>query len=181
MDTTLLALAGAGFSRRNGGASAFGFMSCERAVGAAEGMNVVQERKRWLPDNNHPEGGSGMRVTHCRTLHSRYVLLCSILQHNPPPHLYFPHPTSHTPPFPRPTSHTGGRYVFEYGVTNVEYTEFEKLGLNDEAVSAGSKTSVFPANTNVLYVGLKGARSVVAEVRRRMGGGRGLGVGLKRG
>nr|AAY31019.1 low photochemical bleaching 1 protein [Chlamydomonas reinhardtii] len=108
MDTTLLALAGAGFSRRNGGASAFGFMSCERAVGAAEGMNVVQERKRW-----------------------------------------------------------GGRYVFEYGVTNVEYTEFEKLGLNDEAVSAGSKTSVFPANTNVLYVGLKGARSVVAEAVAR--------------
>ncbi|KAG2430555.1 hypothetical protein HXX76_010074 [Chlamydomonas incerta] len=116
MDTTLLALAGAGFSRRNGGASAFGFMSCERAVGAAEGMNVVQERKRWLPDAAHPEGG---------------------------------------------------RYVFEYGVTNVEYTEFEKLGLSDEAVSAGSKTSVFPANTNVLYVGLKGARAVVAEAVAR--------------
>jgi hypothetical protein len=37
-DTTLLALAGTGFSARR----AFGFMSCERVVGAAEGMNVLQ-------------------------------------------------------------------------------------------------------------------------------------------
>lgn len=57
-----------------------------------------------------------------------------------------------------------GRWVYEYGVTNVEYTEFEKLGLSDEAVSAGSKTSVFPANTNVLYVGMRAAQRVVAEV-----------------
>lgn len=40
MDTTLLALAGTGVSRQR----AFGFMSCERAVGAAEGMNVLQVR-----------------------------------------------------------------------------------------------------------------------------------------
>lgn len=38
VDTTLLALAGTGFSSRK----AFGFMSCERVVGAAEGMNVLQ-------------------------------------------------------------------------------------------------------------------------------------------
>lgn len=38
VDTTLLALAGTGFSGRR----AFGFMSCERVVGAAEGMNVLQ-------------------------------------------------------------------------------------------------------------------------------------------
>ncbi|KXZ49515.1 hypothetical protein GPECTOR_21g741 [Gonium pectorale] len=113
-DTTLLALAGAGFARRGGGGSAFGFMSCERAVGAAEGMNVLAERRRWVPD------GAG-----------------------------------------------GGRWSYEYGVTNVEYTEFEKLGLNDEAVAAGSKTSVFPANTNVLFVGLPGARRVVADAIAR--------------
>lgn len=38
VDTTLLALAGTGFSSRR----AFGFMSCERVVGAAEGMNVLR-------------------------------------------------------------------------------------------------------------------------------------------
>lgn len=40
-DTTMLALAGSGFEKRR----AFGFMSCERAVGAAEGMNVLQEQQ----------------------------------------------------------------------------------------------------------------------------------------
>jgi len=40
VDTTLLALAGTGFSSRR----AFGFMSCERVVGAAEGMNVLRVR-----------------------------------------------------------------------------------------------------------------------------------------
>ncbi len=44
-DNTLLALAGAGFPRRR----SFGFASCDRAVGAAEGMNVLaQVRLRWL-------------------------------------------------------------------------------------------------------------------------------------
>ncbi|GLI61415.1 hypothetical protein VaNZ11_003610 [Volvox africanus] len=121
MDTTLLALAGAGFARRSGGAAAFGFMSCERAVGAAEGMNVLQERRRWVPEDGSSASG-------------------------------------------------GGRWVYEYGVTNVEYTEFERLGLNDEAVSANSKTSVFPANTNVLYVGLYGAKKIVAEAVARADG-----------
>jgi UDP-N-acetylglucosamine pyrophosphorylase len=40
-DTTLLALAGVGASRQ----ASFGFMSCDRHVGAAEGVNVLQERK----------------------------------------------------------------------------------------------------------------------------------------
>lgn len=38
-DNTLLALAGAGFPQRR----SFGFASCERAVGAAEGMNVLAQ------------------------------------------------------------------------------------------------------------------------------------------
>lgn len=41
VDTTLLALAGCGQQR----AGAFGFMSCDRTIGAAEGCNVVQERR----------------------------------------------------------------------------------------------------------------------------------------
>lgn len=40
-DTTLLSLAGAGFS----GGRRFGFASCDRAIGASEGMNVLVERK----------------------------------------------------------------------------------------------------------------------------------------
>ena len=41
-----------------------------------------------------------------------------------------------------------------YNVTNVEYTEFEKLGISDECAQ-DSQYSRFPANTNVLYVGLQ--------------------------
>lgn len=124
-DTTLLALAGTGFSRGYGGSDAFGFMSCERAVGAAEGMNVLAERKKWVEEEQQLPAG---------------------------------------------TTAKKGRWVYEYGVTNVEYTEFEKLGLSDEAVSAGSKTSVFPANTNVLYVGMRAAQRVVAEAISRRDG-----------
>lgn len=40
-DSTLLALAGTGYSDMR----AFGFACCERAVGAAEGINVLMERK----------------------------------------------------------------------------------------------------------------------------------------
>ncbi len=60
-DTTLLALAGMGFGRRDGGAGGFGFMSCERAVGAAEGMNVLQERRRWVDDGSGPGEAWGCR------------------------------------------------------------------------------------------------------------------------
>ena len=51
-DTTLLALAGKGYS----GGQAFGFMSCERCVGASEGMNVLTEKPVWVEE----EGGSGV-------------------------------------------------------------------------------------------------------------------------
>jgi hypothetical protein len=49
----------------------------------------------------------------------------------------------------------GGSYRYEYGVTNIEYTEFKRLGILDEARSEGSHLSVFPANTNLLYVSLQ--------------------------
>jgi hypothetical protein len=45
--------------------------------------------------------------------------------------------------------------AFEYGITNIEYTEFQRLGICDEAQAGGSQLSKFPANTNVLYVGLQ--------------------------
>lgn len=87
-DSTLLALGGAGVA----GNKAFGFASCERVVGAAEGMNVVLR-----------ETDADGRTT-CR-------------------------------------------------ISNVEYTEFTKYGIEDKAVN-GSSYSLFPANTNVLYLGL---------------------------
>lgn len=107
-DTTLLALAGEGFRAGR----AFGFASCERVVGAAEGMNVLlRERRR--PGASSSEGEAA----------------------------------------PAPT----------YRVTNVEYTEFARLGIRDRAAADGSPRSLFPANTNVLYVGLPQVEAAVRE------------------
>lgn len=45
-------------------------------------------------------------------------------------------------------------YEYAYNVTNVEYTEFDRLGVPDECLD-GSQYSRYPANTNVLYIGLQ--------------------------
>lgn len=90
-DSTLLALSGEGLSENR----AFGFASCERVVGAAEGMNVL------LKETVRERGET---KTSCR-------------------------------------------------ITNVEYTEFKRHGIEDKGVN-GSHYSLFPANTNVLYLGL---------------------------
>eukprot|EP00967_Tisochrysis_lutea_P050149 scaffold61594_cov22-Tisochrysis_lutea.AAC.3 len=57
-DTTLLALAGRGQQQR----SSFGFMSCDRAVGASEGCNALQERKRWEGGLTLLREGEGFNV-----------------------------------------------------------------------------------------------------------------------
>ena len=90
----MLALTGAGYADGR----TFGFASCERAVGATEGMNVLMEQRLPRPD------GSG--------------------------------------------------FEYAYNVANVEYTEFERLGITDEAAVGGAHSSL-PANTNILYVSLK--------------------------
>lgn len=101
-DNTLLALAGTGFPARR----SFGFASCERAVGAAEGMNVLAQEL--------------------------------------------------VGPAPGPSSvGSDASPRWRYRVTNVEYTKFERLGVADASVDEASNHSVFPANTNVLYVGLQ--------------------------
>ena len=41
-----------------------------------------------------------------------------------------------------------------FNMTNVEYTEFDRLGIQDEGESE-TGISLFPANTNVLYIGLQ--------------------------
>ena len=103
-DTSLLALAGIGASVSR----AFGFMSCERAVGAAEGMNVLVERRI---------AGATPR---------------------------------------------GTTEAWEYNVSNLEYTEFGRLGVED-VPREGSCASAFPANTNVLYVALSAIRAALGR------------------
>jgi len=44
---------------------------------------------------------------------------------------------------------------YEYGITNIEYTQFEQHGLHDVAQEPGSPYSAFPANTNILFVDIQ--------------------------
>ena len=102
-DTTLLALSGLGRQDNK----ALGFVSCERAVGASEGINVLVEKTNQV---------------------------------------------------------TKERW---YGISNVEYTELDKLGISDEpAENSGAEESAYPANTNVLYVGLKHIRDTLTSSPR---------------
>ena len=59
---------------------------------------------------------------------------------------------------------------FSYSISNVEYTEFERLGIQDQAsASEGSEgdeeagSSAFPANTNILFLGLGHIERLVRE------------------
>lgn len=101
-DTTLLSLSGVGSK----GDKALGFASCERHVGAAEGVNVLVEQK----DN------------------------------------------------------TTGKY--SYGVSNIEYTDLTRLGVQDFSSDKGSSESAYPANTNVLFVGLNHIRQALKSSSR---------------
>ncbi|KAK9283782.1 hypothetical protein L1049_012034 [Liquidambar formosana] len=47
-----------------------------------------------------------------------------------------------------------------YGLSCIEYTEFEKFGITDGPVSPNSLQADFPANTNILYVDLPSAELV---------------------
>ncbi len=48
-----------------------------------------------------------------------------------------------------------------YGISNVEYTDFAKKGIEDSPEEEGSVYSQFPANTNLLFVDLEAVRSHV--------------------
>ncbi|KAL4457941.1 hypothetical protein ABPG75_012806 [Micractinium tetrahymenae] len=142
-DNTLLALAGAGFPGRR----SFGFASCERVVGAAEGMNVLAQERRPAgedgassplgPGNSSSGGGGGGGGSGGTAA-------------------------------PADNDQQHQRYRYWYRVTNMEYTEFERLGIVDSSVDDASNHSVFPANTNVLYVGLP---AVERTVRASMAAG----------
>ena len=95
-DTTILALSGVGAKEDR----AMGFASCERHLGASEGVNVLMERR-------------------------------------------------------------DARGNYSYGISNVEYTVLAQHGISDEPVAPGSTESRYPANTNVLYIGLEKVRDAL--------------------
>jgi UDP-N-acetylglucosamine pyrophosphorylase len=49
--------------------------------------------------------------------------------------------------------------VWSYGITCIEYTEFEKYGILEPTVTGSSQVS-YPANTNILYVDLQAVEEV---------------------
>ncbi|KAG0490529.1 hypothetical protein HPP92_007392 [Vanilla planifolia] len=59
-----------------------------------------------------------------------------------------------------------GNGQWEYGLSCIEYTEFEKYGIKDGPVSFDSLQAEFPANTNVLYIDLKAAEMIGASKSR---------------
>lgn len=50
---------------------------------------------------------------------------------------------------------------FDYCITNVEYTEFEQCGIQDVPASPKVPYSLFPANTNILFIDLQAIKSIV--------------------
>ncbi|KAJ1263295.1 hypothetical protein BS78_09G172500 [Paspalum vaginatum] len=50
--------------------------------------------------------------------------------------------------------------LWSYGITCIEYTEFEKYGIPEPTVTTGSSQVSFPANTNILYVDLQAVEEV---------------------
>ena len=50
---------------------------------------------------------------------------------------------------------------FDYCISNIEYTEFQKEGIADEPASLGSSYSAFPANTNILFADVESLRKAV--------------------
>ncbi|XP_059301994.1 UTP--glucose-1-phosphate uridylyltransferase 3, chloroplastic isoform X1 [Lycium ferocissimum] len=50
-----------------------------------------------------------------------------------------------------------------YGISCIEYTEFDKFGMTDSPLSSYSLQDEFPANTNILYVDLPSAELVASS------------------
>ena len=93
LDFTLLALLGVGVQKK----AAFGFASCERLVGASEGVNILRI-----------ENGEG-------------------------------------------------------AISNIEYCDFQKFGIEDVPREAGKPYSLFPSNTNILFADLAAAEKAVQK------------------
>jgi len=56
----------------------------------------------------------------------------------------------------------GGEY--EYGITNIEYTDLAKRGVSDHPSEEGGKHSRFPANTNILFGDLEAMKEGVKQL-----------------
>nr|KAJ0222212.1 hypothetical protein LSAT_V11C200096410 [Lactuca sativa] len=50
--------------------------------------------------------------------------------------------------------------TWTYGVSCIEYTEFDKFGIADGSLSSNSLQTEFPANTNILYLDLNAAELI---------------------
>ncbi len=96
-DNALLALAGIGCHDQK----AFGFVSCERLLNSAEGINILIETE---------------------------------------------HPRS-----------------YEYRLTNIEYTDFTQRGIEETPAFPKSPFSVYPTNTNILFVDIPSIRNALEK------------------
>ncbi|CAI5502747.1 unnamed protein product [Closterium sp. Naga37s-1] len=185
-DMTLLALSGVGLH----GNKKFGFASCDRNVGTAEGVNVLAEQQQAnsLPSFSSPSSFPNpyftdiwLCIVRSQCGHSGGCECASrAAAGGPIPPL---------PPFSSPLSATqkfgfascdrnvgtaeGVNVLAEqqqadgswaYGLTCIEYTEFEKLGISDAPVAPGSSKSKYPANTNVLFADLHAVEAAVLGV-----------------
>ena len=52
---------------------------------------------------------------------------------------------------------------YQYLITNVEYTDFEKIGIQDSPEKPGSGFSRFPANTNILFADLNAVQKALLQ------------------
>lgn len=52
---------------------------------------------------------------------------------------------------------------YTYSITNIEYTEFTKLGIADAPMEPGGKYSAYPANTNILFADIEAVEKAVME------------------
>lgn len=50
---------------------------------------------------------------------------------------------------------------YEYRISNIEYTDFEQKGIEEAPEEPGSPYSVFPANTNILFVDIEAVKKAV--------------------
>lgn len=53
--------------------------------------------------------------------------------------------------------------AFEYTLTNIEYCDFQKYGIADEAVKEESSFSKYPSNTNLLFIDLAAIEEALEE------------------
>ncbi len=53
--------------------------------------------------------------------------------------------------------------TYRYSISNIEYTEFSKLGIDDTPVGKGSPYSSFPGNTNILFGNISTIESCIEK------------------